>query len=388
MKFAVDKNIPLVKEFFGTLGDVTILETGSMTSEAVRDADVLIVRSETKVGKQLLEKSAVKFVGTTTIGFDHIDLDYLNSRHIAFANAPGSNANAVKEYVVAGLLYLSNFYGFELRGKTIGVVGVGNVGKKIIHAAEVLGMHVLKNDPPLARLTADRAFLPLDELAHCDIISLHVPLTKTGMDPTFRLFDGERFGKMKQGSIFINTSRGSVVDTKALIHALREKRIAYSIIDVWENEPAIDQELLSMVTIGTAHIAGHSLEGKINAVRMVREQVCKYFSLSLPAGPDLTAIIGTSIGVQVPSDRLQTAETVLHRIVSQCYDITFDDAQLRGLLYLPLSQRKEYFQKLRSTYRIRREFSNAIAKLPPQYSSIKNQLNSLGLRPENPQDHQ
>ncbi len=293
MKFVIDKNIPFAQEFFGSLGAVTVLETASMTPESVRDADVLIVRSETKVGKQLLEKSAVKFVGTTTIGFDHIDLDYLNSRQIAFANAPGSNANAVKEYVVAGLLYLSNFYGFDLHGKTIGVVGVGNVGKKIVHAAEVLGMQVVKNDPPLARLTADRSFLPLDALADCDIISLHVPLTKTGMDPTFRLFDGERFRKMKRGSIFINTSRGSVVDTKALIHALREKRIAYSIIDVWEHEPAIDQELLSMVTIGTAHIAGHSLEGKINAVQMVREQVCKYFSLSLPTGPDLTAILGT-----------------------------------------------------------------------------------------------
>ena len=139
-----------------------------------------------------------------------------------------------------------------------------------------------------------------------------------------------------------------------------------------------------MVTIGTAHIAGHSLEGKINAVQMVREQICKHFSLPLPSGPDLTAIMGNSTEVHVPSDRLQSNETVLHRIVSQCYDIAFDDAQLRGVLLLPLSQRKEYFQKLRSTYRIRREFSNAIVNLPPQYSSMKSQLSSLGFRLGNP----
>src|SRR5208282_4654260 len=145
MKFVVDKNIPFIQESFASFGELTILETGSITPEAVRDADVLIVRSETKVGKSLLDASRVKFVGTATIGVDHIDLDYLASKQIAFANAPGSNANSAKEYVIAGLLFLSNLKEFDLQGKTIGIIGVGNVGKKIVQAAEALGMHVLLN---------------------------------------------------------------------------------------------------------------------------------------------------------------------------------------------------------------------------------------------------
>ncbi|HMD14034.1 MAG TPA: DUF3410 domain-containing protein, partial [Bacteroidota bacterium] len=289
-----------------------------------------------------------------------------------------------KEYIVAGLLYLSNLYAFDLRGKTIGIVGVGNVGKKIVQVAEALNMQVIKSDPPLARFTGDLSFLPFDALADCDIVSLHVPLTQTGTDPTFHLFGDEQFRKLKPGTIFVNTSRGGVVKTDALQNAIRDKRISYSIIDVWENEPFIDQELLSAVTLRTAHIAGHSLEGKINGVKIIREKICKHFSISLPSGPDLTVLLQDPVEVNVPSVGLRTNEEFLHRIVSQCYDIALDDAHLRGLLHLPESQRNGYFQKLRTNYRIRREFSNAFVNLPPQYLPMRSQLTSLGFGFGNP----
>jgi len=377
MRFVVDKNIPLVEEAFGTLGHVEAIETGKFSREAVREADVIVVRSETRVGRSLIEGSPVKFVGTATIGVDHIDTEYLASKGIEFASAPGCNSNSVKEYVAAALLHLANERGLRLRGKTIGVIGVGNVGSKVVKAAEALGLTVLQNDPPLARQTGEKRFVPLDELMAADILTLHVPLTSTGPDATYHMFNRELFRRLKPETVFINTSRGAVVETAALKESIAEKRLGMTVLDVWENEPGIDPELLSVVTLGTAHIAGYSMEGKINAVRAVREALCRHFKISsswtVPEAFGSPAVRNISVN----ADGLPE-EKILGQIVKQSYDVAFDDAQLRRMLTFADGQRAEYFMKLRSGYRMRREFSNVTAHLPGARASTRESITALG----------
>ncbi|MDI6804495.1 MAG: 4-phosphoerythronate dehydrogenase [Bacteroidota bacterium] len=379
MKFVVDKNIPLVEKGFNSIGDVTTIETGEFTPDVVRDADVLVVRSETKVNKSLLDGSRVKFVGTATIGTDHIDLGYLKSKGITFASAPGCNSNSVKEYIMAALLHLSSIKSFSLKGKTIGVVGIGNVGSKVVRAAEALGMTVLQNDPPRARTEGNPIFLPLDELMLADIITLHVPLTKTGEDATYHFFDEKRFAKMKTGVIFINTSRGAVVETTALKKAIMNKRIVSTIIDVWENEPKIDTDLLQSVTIGTPHIAGYSLEGKTNAVRMIREAVCKHFNINSLWNLEDEIGAPDEINIFVP-DAISSPEKILNFIVNRCYSIEDDNERLSGMRTLPYMFRGEYFKKLRTGYHIRREFTNFTVHLPHQHEPLKEIVRTLGFK--------
>ncbi len=379
MKFIVDRNLPLVTTAFGALGEVKALDTAFLTNASVRNADVLIVRSETTVDRALLEGSRVKFVGTATIGTDHVDLAYLSSKSIAFASASGCNANSVKEYIVSALLFLSSQGEFALKGKSIGVVGVGNVGSKVVQAAETLGMRVLQNDPPLARQTGDRRFVPLDELMEADIITLHVPLTRSGPDATHHLFGKARFGRLRPGAIFINTSRGAVVESQSLREAVINKQLRCTVLDVWENEPNIDAELLNMVTLGTPHIAGYSMEGKTNAVRMVRESVCQHFGISSSWDPaeELGDLPAPEINVTGGS---ASTESVLHQIVSRCYDIRIDDANLRRTVLHNTGDRGEWFRKLRSTYRVRREFSNSTVRLSRQYEFLADTIVRLGFK--------
>ena len=371
MKLVVDKNIPMAAKAFGPLGDLRLVETGTFSPEVVREADVLIVRSETKVDRRLLDGSRVQFVGTVTIGTDHIDTDYLKSRGIAFASAPGSNANSVKEYLIAALLRLD----FGLKGKSIGVVGVGNVGSKVARACGLLGMEVLLNDPPLARSTGDPKYLPLDALMKCDVLTVHVPLTRTGSDPTFHLFDRDRLGKLKSGCVFVNTSRGAVVDTPALKNALNAGRIEASVIDVWENEPEIDLELLSLVSLATPHIAGYSLDGKLNAVRIIHRELCHHLSIS----SELKLQIPNDgiCEIPVPSSHIPT-EQKLYEIIKQCFDIDEDDHALRQVTDIPEADRGAFFRKLRKSYRIRREFSNFRAHIPGDVRELEPTLSGLG----------
>ena len=212
MKIVIDENVLLGIETFSLIGEVTSVSGRSITSEAARDADILVVRSITKADEQLLENSNVKFVGSVTAGIDHVDIEYLKNRDIGFSSAPGSNSNSVAEYVISALLLLDKKGKISLDGLSLGVVGVGHVGSKVVKKAEGLGIEVLQNDPPLFRETKDKVFLGLDELMDCDVITLHVPLCFSGVDKTLDLFDEKRIYKMKQGSVLINTSRGKVVE--------------------------------------------------------------------------------------------------------------------------------------------------------------------------------
>lgn len=374
----VNKHTPAVVEAFSHLGTVVPLDTLEVTAENVRHADALIVRSETKVNAQLLEGSSVQFVGTVTIGTDHVDEAYLASRGITFVSAPGSNSNSVAEYVAAALLTWSRRTGEALHGKTIGIVGVGNVGSKVVRVAQALGMTVILNDPPLARATGDEKYRPIEELYDADFITLHVPLTKEGPDATYHLFDEKKIRALKRGAVLINTSRGPVVETNALLTALREEHLSAAILDVWEGEPSIHVELLKSVMLGTPHIAGYSLDGKLNACRMVYEAACQFFGVQ-PQWNIESAMPEDEAKIFISPQSTETMN-VVQEAVRQAYDIELDDRLLRELISMEPSRHKSYFMKLRAEYRIRREFFNRLVFLYPTQLTARPILEGLGFR--------
>ncbi len=372
----VNKNIPYIVETFSRIGNVIPLDTSEVTTKTVRDADILIVRSETHVDRDLLEGSSVRFVGTLTIGTDHVDTDYLASKGISFSSAPGSNSTSVAEYVAAALLVWSRQTGNAFEGTTLGVVGVGSVGRKVVRVAKALGINVLLNDPPLARTTHEVSFQSLEELMSADIITLHAPLMKSGLDATYHLFDEKRINKMKQGAVLINTSRGAVVNSRALHSALSSGRLSTAILDVWENEPNIDLDLLNSVMIGTPHIAGYSLNGKLNALNIVYKDVCKFLDISV----DMEATnLEHSFQQQVtiPSNLSKQTEVIEHAI-KKAYDIELDNKQLCNIQNVSADKRGKYFSKLRAEYRTRREFYNWSVELSAEQVSAMSVLRSLG----------
>ena len=255
------------------------------------------------------------------------------------------------------LLELAYKKGFDLNGKSIGIVGVGNVGSKVWRKLESLGMKVMLNDPPLQRRGSSYSLLPLEDLMDADIITLHVPLTRSGPDATYHFFDENRLRKIKKGAILINSSRGAVVETEALKRVLKEGHISSAVLDVWEKEPAIDTSLLELVTLGTQHIAGHSLDGKLNALRMNYEAVCNF--LSRPADLEIDISLLDPAKREIRINRTEgSIHQKLRDIVKQCYDINEDDRLLRWISAVPQEEQGRYFSRLRTDYRIRREFFN------------------------------
>ncbi len=382
MKIIADCNIPLVKECFSTIGEIEVVSGREITAEIVKDADVLVVRSVTKVDSGLLEGSCVKFVGTATIGFEHIDVDCLRSSGIGFDSAPGSNANSVAEYVVTGLLEVSDRYEISLDGKSIGVVGVGNVGGKVAEKCRALGMEVVLNDPPLQRQTGEEKYRPIKEIFECDFVTFHVPLTFQGVDKTYHLAGEKFFKSLKDGSVFINTSRGSVVDTTALKSVLKSGKVKAAILDVWEDEPSIDTELLEMADIGTAHIAGYSFDGKVAGLMMIYDAACRHFALA-PNFHIGSLMPVPEVGKLKINTPLMNEQKQLLEIVMQVYDIREDDKSLRQILGMPLGKRCGIFDRLRREYRVRREFWNTEIVLECDNSSFKDKISGIGYRTSN-----
>jgi erythronate-4-phosphate dehydrogenase len=357
MKIVADENIPYAAECFCCIGDVEVLAGCEITPSAVGDANVLLVRSITRVDSDLLEGSKVHFVGTATIGFEHIDVEYLSRKNIGFASAPGSNANSTAEYVIAGLLEIGQKHNLKLEGKSIGIIGAGNVGGRVAKKCAALGMKVLLNDPPLERQTGDAKYLPLEELFGCDFVTLHTPLTFKGADKTFHLADERFFKSLKARCVFFNTSRGGVVETGALKTAIKSGRLKAVVLDVWENEPNIDTELLEMVDIGTPHIAGYSLDGKVAGMIMIYKAVCEHFGFS--AEFDVESFLPDADFSQLEvNPKLGSEQEVLREAVEKIYDIKKDDSNLRWVLDRPRGRRGKFFDELRKDYRVRREFQN------------------------------
>ena len=360
MKIVADSNIPYAREAFAALGDITLVPGRQIAGAHVRDADLLLVRSVTPVNAALLDGSRVRFIATATIGFDHVDVAYLAARGIGFATAAGSNANSVAEYIIAALLELAHRKNFRLRDKTLGVVGVGNVGTKVVRYARAIGLCVLPNDPPRQRAENLPDFVSLEQTcAEADILTLHVPLMKTGPDATFHLLEPRR-------GIVINSSRGAVLDNRHLLTA----KLSGLVLDVWENEPHILPELLAKSDLGTPHIAGYSFDGKVNGTRLIYEAACRHFGLpatwrlQLPAPPVPRLKITVAPG--------EDDEDVLRRIIRQVYDITGDDARLRADC--------RQFDKLRAEYPVRREFFNTELELHNASPALHKKLTALGFR--------
>jgi len=381
LKIVADENIPFAREACATLGDVTLLAGRDVTRETLRDADLFFCRSVTKINGELLGGSRVRFVGTATIGFDHVDMAYLRQAGIAFASAPGSNANSVAEYIVASMLVLARRGGFALEAKTIGVVGVGNVGSRVVRKAEALGMRVLQNDPPLARSPGAERFLPLDALLDADFLTFHVPLTKGGEDATYHMVDAAFLGRMKPSAYLLNSSRGPVVDERALKAALTEGRVAGAVLDVWEGEPIVDLDLLAMAAIGTPHIAGYSFDGKVAATEMIYRAACETIGVKPTWDP-------AAIMPPPGHPRLEMAcggrpdEDVLREAVLTVYDIEADDRALRQSPQPP-AERGAWFDRLRKVYPERREFQNTTIIVHGAGERLKAKLAGVGFRIRN-----
>jgi len=379
LKIVADENIPFVREAFGSLGQVETLPGRRINPEAVADAEALLVRSVTKVDSTLLEGSKVRFVGTATIGTDHVDGDYLSEREIAFAAAPGSNAASVAEYVFAALLMLAEREGFRLHDMSVGVVGVGNVGSRVAARAEALGMDVLLNDPPLSRETGDPKYLPIERILSADIVTIHVPLTYGGEDPTYQMVNEGFIDGMKSGAILINTSRGKVAESRALKRALDWDQLGEVILDVWENEPRPDPSLIERAAIATPHIAGYALDGKVRGTEMIYQAACEHFDA------DPTWRMEKALGPpEIPELTLKTKgrheEDVVREAVTAVYDIKADDARMRQMLKYPPAERPRAFDRMRREYPPRREFHNTTLTLDPPTDSLRAKLEALGFR--------
>lgn len=363
MLIVIDENIPFGSEAFSTLGEVVTRPGREISRADVKNAEVLCVRSVTRVDAELLEGTAVRYVATATIGTDHLDTAYLDQAGIRYCSAPGCNANSVADYITVALLAVAEKQGTDLEGKTIGVVGCGNVGSRVVKRCSAMGMKVIENDPPLARRTGDPRYLPLERVFEADYISMHTPLTNEGEDATYHLVDETFLGRMRPEAVLLNTSRGAVVDGLALKNALLQKRIAGAMLDVWENEPTVDLELVDLVFPATPHIAGYSLEGKTNGTRMIYQEVCRWLSRK----PDwnLEPLLPN---VQFPILDLDAGdkcdESVLREAVYKVYPIQNDDKALRTSVEDDdRKSRGKTFDLLRKCYPHRREFSLTTVRL-------------------------
>lgn len=378
MKIVCSSSMPLVREAFETLGETVVLGGRDISAGDVKDADILAIRSTTVVNRELIEGSCVKFVGTATIGIDHLDTDLLERRGIGWCYSPGCNANSVSEYVTAALLELAVRHEFSLQGMTIGVIGVGNVGRLVVEKARALGMHVLQNDPPRARAERDEAFSSLEEVVEtADIVSMHVPLEKSGRDATFHMADKAFFSRIKPGLIFINAARGAVANTTTLLEALATGAVGHAVIDTWENEPRISRELLDKVDLGTPHIAGYSFEGKVAGTVMVYRAACEFVgreaswtSDALLPPPDVPEVTVDAAG--------RTDEAVLNEVVRRVYDITQDDAGLRAGDGPDAEACAGHFDALRRNYPIRREFRYTCVTADNASPELKARISGLG----------
>lgn len=375
MKIVCDNKIPFLRGVLEPFADVVYLPGKETTPEVVKDADALITRTRTICNEALLSGSQVQAIATATIGFDHIDTAWCDAHGIFWENAPGCNSGSVKQYIASVLVTLAKRYGFDLAEKTLGVVGVGNVGRKVASVARALGMKVLLNDPPRARKKGPEAFVTLDEIcAQCDIITVHVPLSKTGEDATWHLFDGTRLAALRPDQILINSSRGPVVDNAVLKAVLQKGGLKAAVLDVWEGEPNLDPELVSLLAITTPHIAGYSADGKANGTTAAVRSVARTLGLPLT--------MWSAEGIPAPPQALdftveaagKSLQAVLTEAILHTYDVSEDSERLRADLSL--------FEKLRGDYPVRREFPAFTLRLQDGTPEMADRLSEIGFNVE------
>lgn len=343
MKIIADKNIPFLKGIAEDFGDVTYLSGSEFTKESIKNADTLIVRTVTRFDKEILDGSSVKLICSATIGYDHIDTEYCDRHGISWKNAPGCNSGSVQQYIASALITIARQKNFSLEGKTIGIVGVGNVGKKVAAISELLGLRVLKNDPPRKDSENSNEFVDIETIKReADIITFHTPLIKEGKYTTYHLADKNFFNSLEKKPIIINSARGGIIDTTAIKDAIKHGQISGAVIDCWENEPNIDLEYLNMVDIATPHIAGYSADGKANATRMSLQSIADYWSL--PKEPIQKISIPPIDSATIDYDQYHSIEDAIlytYNLLNDC----------KKLLDNP-----DQFSNLRGNYPLRREY--------------------------------
>ena len=346
MKIVADDKIPYLKGVLEPFADVVYLPGGKISPADVADADALIVRTRTVCDKKLLGQSKVKLVATATIGFDHINTAELDETGIIWRNAPGCNALSVKHYIASALAALDR----DLTGSTLGIIGVGHVGKNIADIGRAFGMNVLLNDPPRAEAEGDAAFTALSELLPVsDIVTLHVPLERGGKYPTLNMADETFFTMMKPGAYFFNSCRGEVMDKAAFIAASVQGKLSGALIDVWPDEPELDPAMMTHVDFGTPHIAGYSREGKANGTGAAVRAVAEFFDIPQLKDFNVTALPAPEYPAVITVDNTLPAWKQIASAVLHTYDIRRDSDALRNA--------PGEFERLRGSYWNRREFS-------------------------------
>lgn len=373
MKIFYDENMPFAEEFFRDFGELVPFSGRTLSAEQVKDADVLLVRSITQVNEALLaQNSTISFVGSATIGTDHVDKEYLSKRGIRFHSAPGCNAISVAEYVLSALVVLAERYLIDLSKLTVGIVGAGNTGTRLSEKLDALGINYKLCDPLLAEKQKHpdsndtRQYVALEEALTCDVISLHVPKTMSGEHATYQLLNKANLSQLTDKQILISACRGEVIDNDALLALKQAGHGVKLVLDVWQGEPNVLQELIAYTEIATAHIAGYSLEGKARGSEMLYQALCQHIKC--------TEKYRLSDFLPEPSISLvkikqKFDQIVLNQIVKMVYDVRRDDAIFRQQLAV------QGFDSIRKNYPVRREFSAlSVAISTDAYSDVPHRL--------------
>lgn len=379
MLIVADENIPLVDAFFAEFGEIRRLPGRQITRADVHDADVLLVRSVTKVDRDLLEGSAVRFVGTCTIGTDHLALDYFHQEGIQWSSAPGCNARGVVDYVLGSLLTLAEIEGADLNQRTYGVVGAGEVGGRLVNVLKGLGFNVLVCDPP--RQAAEGGdYVSLEQIIErCDVISLHTPLDKSAENATWHLLDQKRLNQLKHGTWLINASRGPVIDNNALREVLTRREDLQAVLDVWEAEPQVDVELADLCVLATPHIAGYSLDGKQRGTAQIYQAFCDFLGQEavIKLADLLPAPWLAKLELSADSDPAWALATVCRGV----YDPRRDDADFRRSLVGTVQEQKLAFDALRKHYPVRREIEGLQVRIEGESQGLTQMIKALGAVP-------
>lgn len=376
MLIVADENIPLLDAFFAGFGDIRRVPGRSIDRATVEQADVLLVRSVTNVNRALLEGSKVRFVGTCTIGTDHLDLDYFNEAGICWSSAPGCNARGVVDYVLGSLMTLAEIEGADLTQRTYGVVGAGEVGGRLIKVLKGLGWNVKVCDPP--RQAAEGGeYVSLEQIIEqCDVISLHTPLTRSGDSATWHLFDQQRLQQLKQGAWLINAARGPVVDNAALREVLLEREDLQAVLDVWEKEPEVDPALAELCVLATPHIAGYSLDGKQRGTAQIYQAYCAF--IGQPAAIALSDLLPATWLSEVSLHGDCDPAWALAMLCRGVYDPRRDDADFRRSLVGNVAEQRAAFDALRKQYPVRREIEGLKVRIEGDAPVLRQIVEALG----------
>ncbi|OOH78016.1 4-phosphoerythronate dehydrogenase [Pseudomonas koreensis] len=376
MLIVADENIPLLDAFFAGFGEIRRVPGRSIDRATVEQADVLLVRSVTNVNRALLEGSKVRFVGTCTIGTDHLDLEYFNEAGITWSSAPGCNARGVVDYVLGSLMTLAEIEGVDVTQRTYGVVGAGEVGGRLIKVLKGLGWNVKVCDPP--RQAAEGGdYVSLEQIIkQCDVISLHTPLTRSGGGATWHLFDQQRLQQLKPGAWLINAARGPVVDNAALRKVLLEREDLQAVLDVWEAEPEVDTALAELCVLATPHIAGYSLDGKQRGTAQIYQAYCAFSGQ--PAVIQLSDLLPAPWLSEVTLHADSDPAWALAMLCRGVYDPRRDDADFRRSLVGNVGEQRAAFDVLRKQYPVRREIEGLKVRIEGESLALARIVAALG----------